>query len=298
MKQLQKNLSARSLLCLTLLMTSACASRPGADPAARDPLEAYNRGMYKFNVAFDKVTLKPAAKAYNAVTPAPMRHGVDNAVQNLQEPLTIINSLLQGNITNMFHSMSRFLVNSTLGFGGFADRASEWKIPKQDEDFGQTLAVWGVPEGPYVMLPFLGPSNPRDTLGIVTEFFGDPVSYGLRKQFSRYASWTRKGIEIGNFRAKALTTIDPVLADSDDPYVTVRSAYRQKRAFEISNGADSANKAVDDIFDQPETTPSPPPPASQPPKSEQQSSLQSPLVPAAYTTTDVDILATGQTQLP
>jgi phospholipid-binding lipoprotein MlaA len=241
-------------VCTYISVLSACASRPSSDGVANDPFEGYNRSMYKFNTAFDSVTLKPAAKAYNAVAPAPVRRGVDNAMQNLQEPWTMINSLLQGKINNMFNSLGRFVVNSTLGFGGFADRATEWKIPHQEEDFGQTLAVWGVPEGPYFMMPFLGPSNIRDTVGFTANFFGDPVSYGLSKGISQYASWSRTAVDIGNFRAKALKTVDPVLDSSDDPYVTLRSAYRQQRAFKIADGKVAAMPASDDPFEQPETT--------------------------------------------
>jgi phospholipid-binding lipoprotein MlaA len=263
--------------CLLLMTLGACASRPNSDSsAANDPFESYNRSMYKFNNAVDSVTLKPVAKAYNAVAPAAARRGVDNAVQNLQEPWTMVNSLLQGKLTNMFNSMGRFLVNSTIGFGGLADRASEWKIPREEEDFGQTLAIWGVPEGPYFMMPFLGPSNIRDTTGFAVRFFADPVSYGLKKEVSKYASWSRTAVEIGNFRAKALTTVDPVLATSEDPYVTLRSAYRQQRAYKIADGKVAAVESGDDLFEQPETTTEPVtplPPTPEPPKGEQQSML-------------------------
>ncbi len=251
----------QALLCAALLGLSACASRPGSKEA-HDPFEGFNRGVYKFNTAVDNATLKPAAKAYNAVVPAPARRGVDNAVQNLQEPWTMVNSLLQGKISNMFNSLGRFLVNSTFGFAGFADRASKWDMTANEEDFGQTLGVWGVPEGPYIMLPFLGPSNGRDFTGVVVEFFGDPVSYGLKKKVSRYASWGRKGVEIGNFRTKALKTVDPVLDSSDDPYVTLRSAYRQQRVFEVSDGKVIGVDASDDPFEQPETTTPETPPAT------------------------------------
>jgi phospholipid-binding lipoprotein MlaA len=261
-------------ICICVSVLPACASRQNLDTGANDPFEAYNRSMYKFNTAFDSVTLKPAAKAYNAIAPAPARRGVDNVMQNLQEPWTMVNSLLQGKINNMFNSLGRFIVNSTLGFGGFADRATEWKIPHQEEDFGQTLAVWGMPEGPYFMMPFLGPSNIRDTAGFTANFFGDPVSYGLSEGISRYASWSRTAIDIGNFRAKALKTVDPVLDSSDDPYVTLRSAYRQQRAFKIADGKVAEMPASDDPFEQPETTQdTPPEPQTQP--QEQHSSLMS-----------------------
>jgi phospholipid-binding lipoprotein MlaA len=242
-------------ICFSISFLPACASQQKMADGTNDPFEGFNRGMYKFNTAFDSATLKPAAKAYNAVAPAPMRRGVDNAMQNLQEPWTMINSLLQGKINNMFNSLGRFIVNSTLGFAGFADRATEWNIPHQEEDFGQTLAVWGIPEGPYFMMPFLGPSSIRDTTGFTANFFGDPVSYGLSKGISRYASWSRTAVDIGNFRAKALKTVDPVLDTSDDPYVTLRSAYRQQRAFKIADGKIAPMPTSDDPFEQPETTP-------------------------------------------
>jgi phospholipid-binding lipoprotein MlaA len=248
---LAKPLFSAALLILSL---GACASRPGS-LSANDPWEGYNRGMYKFNIAVDKATLKPAAKAYKAVAPDFFRAGVNNAIENLQEPWTMINAILQAKPNVFFNSAGRFMINSTVGIAGLTDRATKWGVIVHEEDFGQTLASWGVPDGPYLMLPFFGPSSPRDATGVAANFFLDPVKIGLTREVSRYASWGRTGIEIGNFRTKALTTVDPILDKSDDPYVTLRSAYRQRRAYEISDGKDATIDPNGDLFDAPETTP-------------------------------------------
>jgi phospholipid-binding lipoprotein MlaA len=264
-------MNKKALYLLLPVSLAACASYPDS-VTAHDPWQGYNRSMYKINMAVDSVTLKPAAKAYKAVAPAFLRRGVDNAVQNLQEPWTMVNAILQAKPNVFFNSIGRFMINSTVGIAGLNDQATKWGVLSHEEDFGQTLAAWGVPEGPYLMLPFFGPSNPRDAVGVATEFFMDPVKRGLTAEVSRYASWTRTGIEIGNFRTKALSTVDPILDKSDDPYVTMRSAYRQNRAFEISDGKGAGLDPNEDMFDSPETTPEAVP-AVDTPKSDAQSFL-------------------------
>jgi phospholipid-binding lipoprotein MlaA len=264
-------MSLKSLLaaCLCLLSLGACATRPDS-VAANDPWEGYNRSMYKFNTAVDRVTLKPAAKAYKAVTPQFFRSGVNNFIENLQEPWTMVNAVLQAKPNVFFNSVGRFMINSTVGIAGLTDRATKWGVIVHEEDFGQTLAAWGVPNGPYLMLPFFGPSSPRDATGFAANFFFDPVKIGLKREVSVYASYARTATEIGNFRTKALSTIDPILDASDDPYVTVRSAYRQKRAYEISDGKQPAIDPNDDLFEDPATTGTTPA-ATETPKLEQQS---------------------------
>ncbi|MEX6723613.1 MlaA family lipoprotein [Parapedomonas caeni] len=252
-------------LALALAATPAAAQEsptPAPAPSAAtditvDRYERSNRAMHNFNMGVDRLLLKPIAQGYRAVAPTPMRRGVTNAINNLQEPFTMANALLQGKPGVMMKSLGRFLINSTIGFAGLADRASEWGIPAQEEDFGQTLAVWGVGEGPYLVLPFLGPSNPRDALGFVVEFIGDPASIVITNELGKQAGYAHLGTRVLDARANAVDTIDPLLKSSDDPYVLMRSAYRQKRAFDIADGAVPAVSDEEDIFDDdvPDTTP-------------------------------------------
>lgn len=247
LKHFRMSTVAIILLCCSMSLC-ACASRPGS-AANNDPWEKYNRKMYQVNTAIDRVTLKPLAKAYRTVTPRVARQGINNAVHNLEEPWTMINAALQAKPRVFFDSMGRFLINSTLGFGGLRDQATKWGVPRQKEDFGQTLAVWGVPSGPFLILPLLGPSSPRDGVGFAANFFFDPVSIALKDHVSVYASYGRTGVEFLNFRTNILTSIDPVLADSADPYATLRSSYLQNRAFEINDGKSEPARPKDDPFE-------------------------------------------------
>jgi phospholipid-binding lipoprotein MlaA len=222
------------LLLICSASLCACASR-SKDGGRDDPWEKYNRQMYQVNTAIDRVTLKPLATAYRSVTPRIARKGIHNAVQNLEEPWTMINAALQAKPRVLFNSMGRFLVNSTFGFAGLRDQATKWGVQRQKEDFGQTLAVWGVPSGPFLILPLLGPSTPRDGVGFAANFFFDPVSIALTDNVSAYASYGRTAVELVNLRTNLLTTVDPLLNDSADPYVVLRSAYLQNRTYEIND---------------------------------------------------------------
>lgn len=173
-----------------------------------DPLELVNRHLYHFNYKFDQYVFLPSVRAYRYVTPKPVRTGVSNFFSNLGQVPTSANSLLQGKFRRAMHSTARLLFNTILGVGGLWDPASKMGLVKVKEDFGQTLGVYGLPEGPYLMLPFLGPSNLRDTTGLVTDFFGDrevnllnyaevsrrnPELYGLQIIDMRYTTELRYG---------------------------------------------------------------------------------------------------------
>ncbi len=255
--------SFRAGLCL-LSVVLACpvgaqeAARTTAGPAlvtSSDPLIGFNRSLYDFNIVFDKATLRPTAKFYRAVMPEKAKSGITNALNNLGEPLNFINSMLQGKPNRAFNALGRFVVNSTIGFGGLNDIASSANMPLLQEDFGQTLAVWGVPSGPYLMLPFLGPSNPRDFTGFIVEFIGDPVSIGLRRTISPWASRGATAMYFLDVRQRALSTVDKVLDTSTDPYTALRSAYVQRRNFDIEDGALSANEIANDPFEEAPATP-------------------------------------------
>ena len=243
-------LLAAALLVIGL---AGCATRPPAsDPEAlaefeanNDPLEPLNRGMYEVNNAIDAAVLRPAAVAYRAVIPPPLREGVRNALGNLRAPTILMNDLLQGEMDRAGRTASRFLINSTLGLGGLVDVA-EWQfgIRGHGEDFGQTLAVWGMGEGPYLFLPVLGPSNPRDMVGAGVDAVASPWFWFGQGPVVEILRYVRTGMTILDAREGVLDTLDTLYATSLDPYSTLRSAYRQRRVNEITNAGQPAPEAA------------------------------------------------------
>ena len=161
-----------ALASLARLTVTACASSQSASDASsgvNDPFEGVNRNIYAFNEAVDKAAIEPVARGYRAVVPEPGREGVHNVLTNLRQPIVFTNSVLQGNANASGETLSRFLINSTIGVAGIFDVASTLGIEEHDEDFGQTLGVWGAGSGAYIVLPVLGPSNVRDTVGMVAD---------------------------------------------------------------------------------------------------------------------------------
>lgn len=247
----------RGILAIALVLgLGACATKPPAsDPVARaeyerinDPLEPLNRATHEFNMTMDRYVLKPIAEVYRFIIPAPIRGLITNFLDNLQSPLILANDLLQGEFDRAGTTTARFITNTTVGVGGLFDVASDLGMEKHKEDFGETLAVWGVGEGFYLVLPFFGPSNPRDFTGLVVEFFADPVSIYLEDEHGKTVARSRTGAEIVDFRARNIETFEDLKRNSNDLYAAMRSAYRQNRAFRISNGRESAEE--DDLFDQ------------------------------------------------
>lgn len=224
-------LSACTLLALTLL--GGCATT-GASQAKnpRDPWEGMNRGIYKFNDVVDRATLKPVAKGYKKVMPEWFRHGVGNFFSNLQYPATIINQLLQGKAKLAARDTGRLLTNTLLGFGGILDPASRVGLDKNDEDLGQTLGMWGVPSGPFIMLPFLGPTTIRDAPSSFAEFFLDPLTYS---DVQWEVLWGMRALDIVDVRAQYLA-LDPVIQRSYDPYAFVRNSWLQRREYQVRDG--------------------------------------------------------------
>src|SRR5690554_5844211 len=159
-----------------MLFMTGCATT-NQNTSANDPLERYNRAMYKFNDAVDTAIIKPVAKGYDTVVPDPISQGVGNFFSNLDDITVIINDLLQGKFYQAYRDTHRFVLNTTVGVAGIFDVASLSGLNKNDEDFGQTLGVWGAEPGAYVVLPFFGPRNVRDTFGLVGDMFTDPVMY-------------------------------------------------------------------------------------------------------------------------
>lgn len=238
---------------LVVIGLAGCATRPPAsEPEAvaefeanNDPLEPWNRGMYEVNNAIDTVVLRPAAVAYRTLVPPPLREGVRNALGNLRAPTILMNDLLQGEMDRAGRTAGRFLINSTLGLGGLVDVA-EWQfgIRGHGEDFGQTLAVWGLGEGPYLFVPVLGPSNPRDLAGAGVDAVASPWFWFGQGQVVEILRYVRTGMTILDAREGVLDTLDTLYATSLDPYSTLRSAYRQRRANEISNSGQTAPEAA------------------------------------------------------
>ena len=206
-----------------MVLTSGCAHRAPYEEAS-DPLQSVNRAVYKFNDSLDRHLLKPVAQGYQSVVPSPVKIGVRNFFSNLGEPLTIINDLLQGKPTVMLSDIMRFSFNSTFGLGGVMDVATGWDLPQHKEDFGQTLATWGVGGGWYLMLPFLGPSNVRDTLALPFNTSFDPIVY--TEPVTRFPAGI---LRVVSLRADLLNASQVLDAAALDPYISVREAYRQVR---------------------------------------------------------------------
>ena len=172
--------------------------------------------------------LHRVAQAYVDHVPRPVREGVHNVVQNLQEPATVVNDLLQGHVGEAWQSVRRLAVNTTVGAGGVVDVAKMWGLPPHSADFGETLAIWGVHEGPFVELPLLGPSNPRDAVGTVVDLALNPLSY-VGGAPATYASVAAGGANVVDARARHLKDLDELERNSLDYYAELRSVYRQHR---------------------------------------------------------------------
>ena len=237
-----KALAGVALLSAGLL--AGCASPP-ADPQGRadfeavnDPLEPINRAMFEFHQAIDNLLLKPVAFAYSMIVPPPVQTSLRAALINLKTPIILANDLLQGETGRAGDTVSRFAINSTIGVLGLYDAADKWfGIAPHTEDFGQTLAVWGTGEGPYLFIPVLGPSNPRDLTGFVVDSVADPLNWYLNNTHREewiYARAAATGIDA---RAQLLETLDNLEKSSIDYYVTLRTVYRQRRTDEIANRA-------------------------------------------------------------
>ncbi|MFD2264885.1 VacJ family lipoprotein [Lacibacterium aquatile] len=214
------------------VLLGACAS----DPASNDPIEGVNRGVFAVNKAVDTVVVRPVAWTYREVMPDPFKDRLRDFLNNLKTPVVLANDLMQGNMDRAGVTFERFWINSILGLGGLIDIASSIGIPRHSEDFGQTLASWGVGEGPYLVLPLLGPSNPRDAVGLVVDYALDPLTWILPAGNNQELGYARLGTDIIDTRSRLIKVTDDLEKNSVDYYATMRSLYRQRRAAEISNG--------------------------------------------------------------
>lgn len=221
-------LLALSFSLLTPLSSLAQDDKPAVNP---DPWQGFNRAMFSFNDTLDRWFLKPVAKGYKAVMPDPLETGVANIFSNVLEVPNVINGVLQGDFKGAGHDTGRLLVNTTLGIGGLLDVAKYMNLPADErEDFGQTLAVWGVGQGPYLVLPLLGPSTVRDGFGKPIDWYTDPTNYIDHVPTDN----TVKGISLLNTRAQLLPLEKNLTGDK---YIFIRDVYLQRRAYLINNGS-------------------------------------------------------------
>ncbi len=226
------------VLSLVLLFgVTACAHNEDAS-AVHDPLENINRTTLQLNDAADRAILAPIAKGYRKVTPHAGRVVVGNFLKNLNSPIVMGNELLQGDIEGFGNATARAVINTLAGFGGILDLAEQGGIPHQPEDFGQTLAVWGAKPGPYLMLPFMGPSNVRDLSGNIVDGLADPLRLYLFNIDEEPLHYIRVGSGIVSKREELIEVIDDLRRNSFDYYAAVRSAYTQQRKALIRDQAD------------------------------------------------------------
>lgn len=217
---------------LTAFGVASCASSSETvmdSQEISDPFESTNRMVFSFNNVVDDAVIHPVAKGYNAVLPKPARTGVTNVLRNLRSPVNFANQVLQGDFGGAGDVLVRTAVNTLVGLGGLFDVAGHEGIPYEHEDFGQTLGVWGVEHGPYVVVPVIGPSSARDYLGFVVDGFMDPLRWYLFNIDEEHIYYTKVGIEYLNLRASLVDVLEDLEKSSIDYYAATRSAYYQSR---------------------------------------------------------------------
>lgn len=220
---------------LGLAISGSAAAETSAE--IRDPLEGLNRVIFGINEAADLLLIGPAADTYRLIVPDPIRDAVRNVLRNLSSPVIIANELLQGDFKGAEVASERFLVNTTLGIGGLFDIAAYNGLKYEPEDFGQTLAVWGVPDGFYMVLPLYGPSSLRDGVGLGVDSFADPVSRYTLNQGLRTVPVARTGVGATDTRSGLVETVGDLRRNSLDYYASVRSLYHQRRTTLIRDGS-------------------------------------------------------------
>ena len=252
-----------TVAALTFALLQGCASGPKANPA--DPLEPFNRSVYNFNEGLDRAVLKPVATAYQNVTPSPVRTGVTNFFENLSDAWSFVNNVLQAKPTEAANTLFRFTTNTFWGIGGIFDVATDLKIPKHKEDFGQTLGTWGLSSGPYLVLPLFGPSSLRDSAGLLVDRQGSLLSQtndiGARNSLT--------GLNLVDTRANLLEAGNLLDQAALDKYAFIRDAYLQRRQSQVGGGESDASperSVPEERFDLPESAPAsvPATPASGP----------------------------------
>lgn len=232
---------SRARRMLVICALALLATVPAHAEVTADPLERANRRVFAFNDTLDRWIVKPIAKGYDRL-PEPMKRGIHNVFENLETPRTAVNQFLQGKPNQGMSDLTRFMANSTFGLLGWFDVATAGGVPKHEEDFGQTFAVWGIGSGPFVMLPALGPSTTTDTVGTFVDFVTNPVSL-INPERDRYIV---RGVDLVDTRAQLLA-VEKVI--SGDRYLFVRDAYLQRREFLINDGVVESDPFLDEFDD-------------------------------------------------
>ena len=224
----------RGLPLIAIALLAGCAI---AKPRTDDPYEKFNRDMYAFNDKVDKAVIRPVAVGYRKITNPPVRRSVNDFFTNIRMPITVANDLLQARPLQAAQSSGRFLVNLTLGIGGFFDPASQLGIPLDETDFGITLARWGLPEGGYLVLPLIGPTTVRDVWRLpVDSYFFDPLSYYSRNHSYKYGQeYIPEAVYLVTLRSRGIDA-ESFLNSAYDPYAFIRDAYRQQRLYQLYDG--------------------------------------------------------------
>ena len=217
---------------LPCLLLAGCVALPPGERDPRDPVERFNRSVYQFNDQLDTHLARPVAVGYVKVTPEPIRTGISNFFENTAYPATIVNSLLQAKFTQFASDTGRFVVNSTIGLLGLFDPATKLGLKANDEDLGQTLGYWGMPSGPFLMIPILGPSSGRDLFGDIADRSFDPKNY-VKRDGIRYGLIIQELVD----RRAGLLPADAVQREAFDPYAFMRNAYLQRREYQVKDGA-------------------------------------------------------------
>jgi phospholipid-binding lipoprotein MlaA len=253
-----------ALSALVVFGLTGCATKPPAsDPDAvadyeqtNDPLEPTNRVFYAVNNGIDTVILRPAALAYRYAVPAKVREGVHNVLANIGSPVQLANDILEAKPRRAGDTTMRFLINTTVGLLGVFDVATKWGYPDHDADFGMTLALWGVPEGPFLFLPVLGPSDPRDAAGFGADIVLDPFTWvgtGPNKPGWSAFKWSRQALNAVDQRERVLDAVDQIKKTALDPYATFRSLYRQHRHAQIETLRNDNRETTPAWFQKPAT---------------------------------------------
>jgi phospholipid-binding lipoprotein MlaA len=256
------------VVLIGLLLTGCATAPPGVTYGAdqRDPWERYNRSMTQFNDSVDQAILKPVATAYTDVVPSPVRTGVSNFFGNIGDAWSFVNNALQADVQGALYSFWRVAVNTTLGLGGILDQATQMRLYRHRKDFGLTLGRWGVPPGPYLVLPILGPSTLRDTAALPVDTWGNLANH-IQNVPIRNSLFVLHAVDT---RAQLLGTADLLSQAALDPYSFMRDAWLQKRRNDVYNGnpppeaaaPDNASDADEERYDQPDDASATPAPAT------------------------------------
>ncbi len=224
-----KKLCIVTAMCLSLTACAGQSAQMDTTKVIPDPLEPFNRGVTQLNKGLDLIVLDPLAKGYNAVLPEFVRNAIGNFLRNLRAPLYFANNLLQGDVGGAGVSAARFVMNTTVGLGGLFDVAEKQGLNHEEEDFGQTLAVWGLGDGFYLVWPVLGPSSLRDSVGMGVDALADPVRIITFDEGEEWIYYTRNGVEGLHKKAEVVDVLSDLRENSLDYYSAIKSIYEQRR---------------------------------------------------------------------